>query len=143
MSVYNPNDPRGYLQIVKAVERAKECGYLLEVRKFHPVATDKQQRYLQFIISYLALKLGDTFYSQLREIQRHVCPHIFYTDEKDEKGNRKYKSLSVLSTSEASSVIRNVIDYAAVRSVMIPEQDDKVGLQYCERELESSGSGWV
>ncbi len=143
MAVYNPNDPRAYLQIVKAVEKAKECGYLLEIKKFHPVATDKQQRYLHFVISYLAFKLGDTFYSMLRDIQRNVCSHIFYTEERDKTGQRKYKSLSALDTAEASSVIRNVIDFASVRGVMIPEQDDKVGLQYCERELENGGSGWI
>lgn len=143
MSVYNPNDPRAYLQIVKAVERAKECGYLLEIKKFHPVATDKQQHYLHFVVSYLALKLGDTFYSQLRDIQRRVCPHIFYTNEVDKSGNRKYKPLSALNTAEASSVIRNIIDYASIRGVMLPEQDDKVGLQYCQQELESAGAGWV
>lgn len=143
MAVYNPNDPRDYLAIVKAVEKAKDCGYLLEIRKFHPVATDKQQHYLHFIISYLAFKLGDTFYTTLRDIQRHACIHIFYTDEVDDKGNRKYKPLSALNTAEASSVIRNVIDYAAVREVTIPEADDNLGVNMCKRELEASGAGWV
>lgn len=143
MSVYNPQDPRDYLAIVKAVQKAKDCGYRIELKKFHPVATDKQQRYLHFAISYLALKLGDTFYSTLRILQRHVCSHIFYTEEVDKTGQRKYKPLSALNTAEASSVIRNVIDFASIRGIMIPEQDDGIGLQYCERELEASGNGWV
>lgn len=143
MSVYNPNDPRDYLKIVKAVQKAKECGYKIEIKKFHPIQTDKQSSYLHFMISYLALKLGQTFYETLRDIQRNVCSYIFYTDEVDKTGNRIYKPLTSLNTAEASSVIRNVIDYANVRSIMIPEPDDQVGLQYCKRELENSGAGWV
>ena len=37
MSVYNPNDPRDYLRIVKEVQKAKECGYKIELKKFHPI----------------------------------------------------------------------------------------------------------
>lgn len=143
MSVYNPNDPRDYLSFIKEFERLKQCKCLIEMKKFHPVATDKQQRYLQFMISYLALKLGDTFYSMLREIQRRVCPHIFYTDETDRQGKRKYKPLGTLNTAEASSVIRNVIDYASVRGIMIPEPEDDESVRICKRELDSSGAGWV
>lgn len=143
MSVYNPQKPRDYLAIVKAVEQAKECGYSLDIKKFHPVASDAQQRYLHFMISYLAMKLGDTYYTMLREIQKNVCPHVFYTSERDKAGKRKYKPLSALTSADASSVIRNVIDYAAVRDIMIPEPDDKASLAYCERELERSSAGWV
>lgn len=142
MSVYNPNDPREYLAIVQAVQKAKECGYKIEVKKFYPIQTDKQANYLHFMVSYLAMKLGQTFYDTLRDIQRNVCSYIFYTSEVDKTGQRKYKPLTALNTAEASSVIRNVIDYASIRSIMIPEPDDKVGLAYCQKELESA-SGWV
>lgn len=142
MSVYNPNDPRSYLAIVKAVEKAKDCGYLLEIKKFHPVATDKQQRYLHFMISYWAMKNGETFYDTLRNIQLHIAPVPFYTGEKDKRGNDIFKPLSALDTAEASSVIRNFLDYASMNGTPIPEMDDKVGLAYCQKELESA-DGWV
>ena len=51
MSVYNPNDPRDYLRIVKEVEKTKECGYKTELKKFHPIQTDKQSSYLHFMVS--------------------------------------------------------------------------------------------
>lgn len=143
MSVYNPNDPRDFHAFLKEFERLKDCKCLIEMKKFHPVATDKQQRYLHFVIGFLALKSGDTFYSTLRNIQRRVCPNIFYTDEKDKNGNRLYKPLTALNTAEASSVIRNVIDYANVMNIMIPEPDDEPSIRMCKRELESSGAGWV
>lgn len=143
MSVYNPNDPRDYMAIVKAVQKAKDCGYRIELKKFHPVATDKQQRYLNFILGYIAMKTGNTFYNILLDVQGNVCPHIFETGEADEKGYPKYKPLSALTTAEISSVIRNVIEYASCFGIMIPEIEDRQALQFCERELESGGSGWV
>ena len=42
MSVYNPNDPRDYLRIVKEVQKAKECGYNIQLKKYHPIQTDKK-----------------------------------------------------------------------------------------------------
>ena len=142
MAVYDLNNPKDYLRFFKDIEKFKENRQLMEVKKFHPVQTDKQSRYIHFLISYLAWKMGDTFYSTLRDIQRHVCPNIFYTEEFDKRGIRKYKPLSSLTTAEASSVIRNVIDYASVRSIIIPEIDDREGLAYCKKELESA-DGWV
>ena len=143
MSVYNPNDPRDYLAIVKEVEKAKNGKYKLEIKKFHPVQTDNQQRFIHFMISYWAMKNGDTFYSTLRNIQLHICPVPFFTGEKDEQGNDKFKPISALTTAEASSVIRNFLDYASMNGVPIPEPEDKISIDYCKRELESSGAGWV
>ncbi len=143
MAIFNCRDPRDYLAIVKSVEKAKECGYLLEIKKFHPVQTDNQQRYIHFMISYWAMKNGETFYSALRNLQLHVCPVPFYTGEKDEKGNHKFKPLSALDTAEASSVIRNFLDYASMNGCPIPDPEDKISIDYCKRELESAGAGWV
>lgn len=142
MAIYNLNHPNDYLKVFKDIERYKENRQIIEIRKFHPVQTDKQQRYIHFILSYFAWKTGETFYSTLRTLQRNVCPVPFYTEEQDGRGNRKYKPLSALTTSEASSVIRNFLDYANVNGIPIPEIDDKAGLAYCKRELESA-DGWI
>lgn len=142
MSVYNPNSPQDYLKIVKAVEHYKETNQLIEIKKFHPVQTDKQQRYIHFMLSYWAMKNGETFYSALRNLQQHVAPVPFYTGEKDDKGRDKFKPLSALTTAEASSVIRNFLDYASMNDCPIPEPDDVVSINYCSRELESA-DGWV
>ena len=91
MAVYNPQDPRDYLKIVKEVEKAKECKYKIEIKKFHPVQTDNQQRYIHFMISYWAMKNGETFYDTLHHIQLHVAPVPFYTGEKDKNGKDKFK----------------------------------------------------
>lgn len=143
MSVYNPNDPRDYLSICKFIEKAKSCKFLIDMKKFHPVQTDSQQRYIHFMLSYWAMKNGETFYSSLRNLQEHICPVPFYTGEKDERGNQKYKPLTALTTAEASSVIRNFLDYASMNGTLIPEPDDKASIAYCKRELEQSGAGWV
>lgn len=143
MAVYNPKDETEMMQMYNFLHKAKECGFLVELKKYHPVATDKQQAYLHFMISYWAMRNGETFYSTLRNIQRHVCPVYFVTSRKDKKGNSVYKSLSELNTAEASSVIRNFLDYASVNGTMIPEPDDNVSIEYCKRAIESSAAGWV
>lgn len=142
MSVYNLNHPNDYLKIFKDIERFKENNQVIEIKKYHPLQTDKQQRYIHFMISYFAWKNGETFYDTLHNIQLHVCPVPFFTGEKDKQGKDKFKPLSALTTAEASSVIRNFLDYASMSGTEIPTIDDKVGLAYCKKELESA-DGWI
>ena len=113
----NLNNLRTYMEALKEIDKAKEIGYSLEIRKFHPVATDMQKAYLAFIITYLSSKLGQTFYQTLSEIQKNVAPHIFMTGEYD-------------------------IDFAESREIMIPDKEDELAVKYCQREVESS-KGWV
>ena len=94
------------------------------------------------MISYWAWKNGETFYDTLHKIQLHIAPVPFYTGEKDKQGNDVFKPLSALTTAEASSVIRNFLDFAGMNGTPIPEIDDKVSLAYCKKELESA-DGWV
>ena len=142
MSVYNLNNPNDYLRFFKDIERYKENKQVIEVKKFHPQQSDKQARYIHFMISYWAWKNGETFYDTLHKIQLHISPVPFYTGEKDKQGNDVFKPLSSLTTAEASSVIRNFLDFAGMNGTPIPEIDDKVSLAYCKKELESA-DGWV
>lgn len=142
MAVYNPNDPRDYLAIVKAIERFKDGKSLIEIKKHHPVQTDSQRAYLNFIITYYSGKTGQTFYQTLSEIQKYVAPHIFETGEFDKMGFPKYKPLGVLNTAETSSVIRNFLDYASMREIMIPDKDDEQAMRFCKQEIDSY-AGWV
>lgn len=142
MAVYNPNDPRDYRAILNEVEKMKECKQLIEIKKFYPIQTDLQKAYLNFIITYYSGKVGQTFFQTLSEIQQFVAPHIFQTGEFDRKGYPKYKSLCLLNTAETSSVIRNFLDFASSREVMIPDKDDEVAMKYCQRDVDAS-AGWV
>lgn len=142
MAVYNPNDPRDYLAIVKEIERLKDARQLVEIKKYHPVQTDLQKAYLNFIITYYSSKVGQTFYQTLSEIQKYVAPHIFETGEYDKQGYPKYKPLGLLNTADTSSVIRNFLDFASSREVMIPDKNDEQAMKYCQREIDSS-KGWV
>ena len=130
MAVYNPNDPRDYLAIVKEIERLKDARQLVEIKKYHPVQTDLQKAYLNFIITYYSSKVGQTFYQTLSEIQKYVAPHIFETGEYDKQGYPKYKPIGLL------------LDFASSREIMIPDKDDEQAMKYCQREIDSS-SGWV
>lgn len=143
MAVFgNLNDLRTYMDALKEIDKAKTAGYSLEIRKYHPIATDLQKAYLNFIITYYSGQVGQTFYQTLSEIQQYVAPHIFETGERDRQGYPKYKPLGLLDTAEASSVIRNFMDYASSHDVMIPDKDDEVAIKYCQHDIESS-KGWV
>lgn len=143
MAVFkNLNDLRTYMSALKEIDKAKEAGYALEIKKFHPVQTDKQQAYIHFMLSYFSCRYGQTFVSTLRELQTNICPHIFETGRKDDNRNPLYRPLSSLNTQEASSVIRNFLDYSSMAGINIPTEDDKEAISYCKREVESAG-GWV
>lgn len=138
----NLNDLKTYMDALKEIDKAKTCGYSLEIKKYHPVATDLQKAYLNFIITYYSSQVGQTFYQTLSEIQKFVAPHVFETGEYDKQGYPKYKALCLLNTAEASSVIRNFIDYASSHEIMIPDKDDEVAMKYCQKDVEAS-KGWV
>ncbi len=142
MAIYNLNNPNDYLKIFKEIEKYRENKQLIEIRKFHPVQTDKQQRYIHFMLSYFSWKTGDTFYNTLHTLQNNICPVVFYTGKKNKEGQNVFKPLSGLNTAEASSVIRNFIDYAGMNGIPIPEPEDKIGVEYCKKELESA-DGWI
>lgn len=131
------NDPRQYMAAMREIDKARDCGYAIDIVKHREVATDKQMAYLHFIISYFGYKQGESFYSVLRTIQQDVCPHIFLAEDK------KPKKLCYLNTAEMSSVIRNFLDYASMSEVVIPSKDDQRGMRLAKAELASGGAGWV
>lgn len=132
------NDPRQYMAAMREIDKARDCGYAIDVVKHREVATDKQMTYLHFIISYFGYKQGESFYSVLRTIQQDVCPHIFLAED-----SKKPKKLCYLTTAEMSSVIRNFLDYVSRSEVVIPSKDDQRGMRLAKAELESGGAGWV
>lgn len=132
------NDQRQYMAAMREIDKARDCGYAIDIVKHREVATDKQMAYLNFIISYFGYKQGESFYSVLRTIQQDVCPHIFLAED-----NKKPKKLCYLTTAEMSSVIRNFLDYASMSEVVIPSKDDQRGMRLAKAELESGGAGWV
>lgn len=132
------NDPRQYMAAMREIDKARDCGYAIDITKHREVATDKQMAYLYFVVSYFGYKQGESFYSVLRTIQQDVCPHIFLAED-----SKKPKKLCYLTTAEMSSVIRNFLDYASMSEVVIPSKDDQRGMRLAKAELESGGAGWV
>ncbi len=62
----NLNNLRTYMEALKEIDKAKEIGYSLEIRKFHPVATDMQKSIprLRYHVSFIQARtdvLSDTF----------------------------------------------------------------------------------
>lgn len=142
MATYNPKSTNDYLAVLDFIEKARKFGFMIDVSKHHNVATEKQKKYLEFMLSYYSFKYGQSFFTTLKELQTEICPHIFSTDDKDHQGNPKYKKLCYLTTAEASTCIQCFQDFCWSRGIEIPEQDDEKSLAYCLRELEQSGAGW-
>ena len=46
------NDPRQYMAAMREIDKARDCGYAIDIVKHREVATNKQMAYLNFIISY-------------------------------------------------------------------------------------------
>lgn len=133
----NLKDPRMYISAVREIDKARMCGYSIDITKHREVTTNKQMAYLNFIIAYYSHVQGQTFYQTLHEIQTDIAPHIFQTEE-----GKKPKPLCYLDTAETSSVIRNFIDYCSMAGIDIPDAEDRVAMDYCRREVDTS-AGWV
>lgn len=142
MATYNLSKTDDCIALQRAVKRARELGYTIDVSRHYEAATDKQRRYLDFLISYYSLKYGQSFFATLRELQQDVCPHVFATGETDKRGNPKYKKLCYLTTAEVSTVIKCMMDFAGMSGIDIPMPDDDGNLSECMREVEQSGAGW-
>lgn len=142
MATYNPNNTRDYLAILDFVEKAKRFKFKIELAKHYEKATDKQRKYLEFMLSYFSYKYGQSFFATLHLLQTEICPNIFQTGDVDHQGKPIYKKLCYLNTAEVSSCIRGFQDFANMQGVLIPEQEDEQSMAYCLRELEQSGAGW-
>lgn len=143
MSVYNPSDPESFSRMESFIRYARECGFLVELHKHHPAGTPSQLRYIHFMLSYWAMKNGETFFATLAMLRTEICPMAFLTDRVDRHGRPSFRPLSALSTAQASSVIRNFLDFASVNGCPIPSPDDTKGIRECTAEIETSGAGWI
>lgn len=143
MARYKPNDPRDYLSALDFIEKAKEQQFDIELKKYYPKRSNKQNAYLHFICAYFAHQYGVTEYEAKQVfLKEYACPDIFKV-EKEIKGQKivYYRSTAELNTAEMASVIRNFIDYSSMHGIMLPEPNDDLAIRCAEREMEST-NGW-
>lgn len=141
MARYKPSDPRDYLQAMEYINMAKERGIDIEIKKYYPRRSNKQNGYLHFALNYFAHCYGCT-QTEAKEIylKQYANRDLFLVDVTDRRGNRAryFRSTSDLNTAEMSSAIANFVAYAGINGIEIPPPDDELGQRICEREMENT-----
>ena len=144
MARYNCTDPRDYLAALDMIARAKEQHFEIEIKKWRPRRTQKQNGYYHFICAYFAHVYGCTiFEAENVYMKQFAARDIFEVEYTDKEGRTAtyFKSSADLNTAEMSSAIKNFLAYADMVQIPIPLPDDEIGIKTCEREMERS-EGW-
>ena len=143
MARYKLNDPRDYLAALDFLNFAKQKNLEIELKKYYPKRTNKQNKYYHFVCSYFAHEYGCTEYeAENVYMKQFAAPHIFEVENVD-KGGRKihyYRSSADLNTVEMSNAINNFVAYASCNGIEIPLPDDEIGIRYCERQIEKTAA---
>lgn len=141
MARYHLNDPRDYLAALAYIGQMKEQGHDIELKKFSPSRSNRQNAYLHLILAYFAHCYGCTTI-EAKEIyfKRYACREIFLTSMFDKEGKcvKYYRSTTELSKDEMSGAIRNFIAYAELHGIELPQADDYIAQRICEREIEKT-----
>lgn len=143
MARYKLSDPRDLMAAYDFLNKAKELNFDIELKKYYPPRSNKQRKFLHFLLSYFAHQYGctvveakDVYLKQL------ACRDIFEVEKEIHGMNVHYfRSTEDLNTAEYSSVIRNFIDWSNMNGVMLPEPTDDLAVRCAEREMEST-NGW-
>ena len=143
MARYKISDPRDYLAALEFINRAKEQGFDVELKRFYQKRSNPQNRYLHLALGYFAHCYGCTL-TEAKEIyfKRYACRDIFLVETTDKQGNNVsyFRSSADLNTVEMSNAINNFIAYASCNGVEIPAPDDELGIRYCERQIEKTAA---
>ena len=143
MARYKISDPRDYLAALEFINRAKEQGFDVELKRFYQKRSNPQNCYLHLALGYFAHCYGCTL-TEAKEIyfKRYACRDIFLVETTDKQGNNVsyFRSSADLNTVEMSNAINNFIAYASCNGVEIPAPDDELGIRYCERQIEKTAA---
>ena len=141
MARYKVSDSQDYLDALDYLNLAREQGFDVDLKKYSPKRSNRQNAYLHLALSYFAHCYGCTLI-EAKEIyfKKYACSDIFLVETKDKDGHRVsyYRSSADLSTVEMSNAINNFVAYASCNGIEIPPPDDDLGLRYCERQIEKT-----
>lgn len=144
MARYRPSDPRDLLAAYDFLNRAKEQQFDIELKKYYPKRSNKQNGFLHFLCAYFAHQYGCTAYEAKQVfLKEYACPLTFKV-EKEIRGEKVtyFRSTADLNTAEMASVIKNFIAWSNYHGIMLPEPTDDIAIRCAEREMESS-TGWT
>jgi hypothetical protein len=141
MARYRLSDPRDYLAALDYINAQKERGNDIELKRFAPARSNRQNAYLHLILAYFAHCYGCTTI-EAKEIyfKKYACRDIFLVETTDREGNdvSYYRSTSALNRDEMSGAISNFIAYASMHGIELPQPDDFLAQRFCEREIEKT-----
>jgi hypothetical protein len=141
MARYRLSDPRDYLAALDYINQMKEQGCDVDLKRFSPARSNRQNAYLHLIIAYFAHCYGCTKI-EAKEIyfKKYACRDIFLVETTDKDGRevQYYRSTANLSKEEMSGAIRNFIAYADLHGIELPQADDFIAQRLCEREIEKT-----
>ncbi len=141
MARYRLNDPRDYLAALDYISRMKEQGFDVELKKYSPNRSVRQNAYLHLLLAYFAHCYGCTLI-EAKEIyfKRYACGDIFevYVSDKAGRPVTYYRSTADLDTNEMSSAIANFRAYAHMNGIELPDANDTMAQRVCEREIEKT-----
>ena len=141
MARYRLTDPRDYLAALDYINQAKEQGFDIDLKRYYPKRSNKQNNYYHFVCAYFAHCYGCSQYeAENVYMKQYAAPHIFEVEHEDKDGRKihYFRSSADLNTAEMSSAINNFIAYAECNDIQIPYENDELGRRYCEQQLEKS-----
>ena len=143
MARYRLQDPRDYLAALDYINQMKEQGFDIELKRFSPARSNRQNAYLHLILAYFAHCYGCTLI-EAKEVyfKKYACHDIFKSVATDRNGNEiaYYRSTADLTKEEMSGAIRNFTAYASMNGIELPQADDFIARRICEREIEKTTS---
>jgi len=141
MARYKPSDPTDYLEALDFINKAREKGFEIELKKYYYKRSNPQNRYLHLALSYFAHCYGCTL-AEAKELyfKQYACRDIFLIETEDKNGNpaQYLRSTADLDTVEMSNAINNFIAYASCNGIEVPLPSDDIGIRLCEREIEKT-----
>ena len=136
MARYKLSDPRDYMAALDYINQMKELGCDIDLKRYSPTRSNRQNAYLHLILSYFAHRYGCTAI-EAKEIyfKQYACGDIFRVST---QFGDYYRSTTELSKDEMSGAIRNFVAYAEIHGIELPSADDFVAQRICEREIEKT-----
>lgn len=141
MARFKVSDPREYLKALDFINLAKDNDFEIELDKYSPKRSGRQNRFLYFCLAYFAHCYGCTeVESKEIYLKQFACPQIFERRLVDAKGRSAtwYRSTADLSKEEMSQAIRNFRAYASINGIEIPEATDDISIRFCEQEMQQT-----
>lgn len=144
MARFKPSDPRDMLAAYDFLNKAKELKFDVELKKYYPPRSNKQRKFLHFLLNYFAHSYGCSV-TEAKEcyLKQIACRDMFEVEKQDKNGREihYFRSTEDLNTAEYASVIRNFIEWSNMNGIMLPEPTDDLAIRCAEREMMST-TGW-